>query len=108
VPVHPAFQERHSHQVDAVVVPLTVAVLKPEQLRAQLSGRASDGPSQHGGGPRRGRHPATITDTDPGSGREAEAFCRLRESTRRRLGCEDRGGAQPADAGRKRTGNPTA
>lgn len=45
---------------------------------------------------------AAITDTDPGSVGEAEGFCRLRPSTRRRLRCEDRGGAQSADAGRLR------
>jgi 2-phosphoglycerate kinase len=48
VHIHPAFQERHSHAEDAIVVPLTLAVLKPEQLRAQLSGRAIDAPSRRG------------------------------------------------------------
>jgi 2-phosphoglycerate kinase len=46
--VSPALLERINNPEGAVIVPLMLAVLKPEQLKSQLKGRGSTAPERHG------------------------------------------------------------
>ncbi len=47
VHVHPALAERLAQTGDAVLVSIMLAVLKPEELRARLSGRRRDAPARN-------------------------------------------------------------
>jgi 2-phosphoglycerate kinase len=46
VHLHPAVLQRVPHDTDAIVVPILLAVLKPEQLRARIRGRGRKVPDR--------------------------------------------------------------
>jgi 2-phosphoglycerate kinase len=44
--MHPALQSTIIHRRDSIIVPITLAVLKRDQLRSQIRGRANEAPSR--------------------------------------------------------------
>lgn len=44
--LHPALQNTIIHRRDAIIIPITLAVLKPDQLRRHIRGRSNEAPSR--------------------------------------------------------------